>query len=73
MKANTWTKKFASKNNIVDMNLSAVPKFTNTVSDLEIGIDNVLFVAMDYHDVSVSTPTNIIEQDGILKLLIPQG
>lgn len=55
------------------MNLSAVPKFTNTVSDLEIGIDNVLFVAMDYHDVSVSTPTNIIEQDGILKLLIPQG
>ncbi len=51
----TWTKILAPKNNIGGVNLSADTKFTNTVADIEIGKDNILYVSMGYYNLVTGT------------------
>jgi hypothetical protein len=51
----TWTKILAPKNNIGGVNLTADTKFTDTVADIEIGTDNILYVTMGYYNLTTGT------------------
>ena len=46
-----WTKILAPKNNIGGVDLTADTKFTNTVADIEIGKDNILYISMGYYSI----------------------
>lgn len=54
-KGATWTKILAPKNNIGGVNLTTVTAFTNTVADIEIGTDNILYVSMGYYNLNTNT------------------
>lgn len=47
----TWTKILAPKNNIGGVDLTTDTKFTNTVADIEIGKDNILYISMGYYSI----------------------
>jgi photosystem II stability/assembly factor-like uncharacterized protein len=62
----TWTKILAPRNNIGGVNLSAITVFPNTVSDIEIGADNLLYVSMGYYSLALSV-TSVVEQGRVFK------